>query len=236
MNERSTWARCRGYFITGLAVVLPVVISVAVVVWLFGTVTRFTDTLLFFLPRAWTHTQDGEGSAAWYWSAAALALAAFGIGLIGRATQHYIGRKLVAFMDTILLQVPLLNKVYGTLKQVNAAFSSSSKSSFKQVVLVEFPRAGLLSLGFITSDQHPEVTAKTGRNVVSVFVPTTPNPTTGFLLLLEEHQLVRLDMSVAEGIRFIISLGSISPEFGVRPPPGVRSIPGVVGGEPQPPA
>jgi len=106
-----------------------------------------------------------------------------------------------------------LNKIYGTFKQVNEAFTSSNKSSFKQVVLVQFPQPGQYSVGFLTGADHPEVQEKTGENLVSVFVPTTPNPTSGFLLMVPASEIVKLDMSVADGIKFIISLGAVAPEY-----------------------
>ena len=112
-------------------------------------------------------------------------------------------------MDYILLNVPLLGKIYGTVKQVNQAFTSEKKSSFQQVIMVEFPRKGLYSVGFVTAEQ---VKTDEGESIISIFVPTTPNPTTGFLLLLPESKVVKLDMSVAEGIKYIVSLGAVPPE------------------------
>ncbi len=206
-------ARWRGNFLTGLAVVLPSIVSIAVTVWFFGTVSRFTDILLFFLPRALTHAQGGEGAIHWYWSLLALALAVVLIGIIGRLARYYVGRKLIQLVDRALLHIPLLNKIYGTLKQVNEAFVSSNKSSFKQVVLVQFPRAGQYSVGFLTGAANREFQSKTAAGMVSVFVPTTPNPTSGFLVLVPETEVVKLEMSVADGIKFIISLGAVAPEY-----------------------
>ncbi len=211
--KKQAFLRWRGNFFTGLAIVLPGVISIAVVVWLFGTVANITDTLLIFLPRAWTHKTGGAGPMHWYWSLCALALAVLLVGLVGSLARYYFGKKLIELVDLALLRVPLLNKIYSTLKQVNAAFSPSSKSSFKQVVLVEFPRAGQYSVGFLTGEDHKEVQKKTKEHVFSVFVPTTPNPTSGFLVLVPESEITKLDMSVADGIKFIISLGAIAPEF-----------------------
>jgi len=211
--KKQAFLRWRGNFFTGLAIVLPGVISIAVVVWLFGTVANITDTLLIFLPRAWTHKNGGAGPMHWYWSLCALALAVLLVGLVGSLARYYFGKKLIELVDLALLRVPLLNKIYSTLKQVNAAFSPSSKSSFKQVVLVEFPRAGQYSVGFLTGEDHKEVQKKTKEHVFSVFVPTTPNPTSGFLVLVPESEITKLDMSVADGIKFIISLGAIAPEF-----------------------
>lgn len=206
--------RWQANFWAGLAIVLPGVLSVALLVWLFGTVANITDTLLLFLPRDLTHYDDGAGPMRWYWSLVALALATVLIGLVGMLARNYLGKQLIAWVDNALLRVPLLNKIYSATKQVNEAFSSSNKNAFRTVVLVEFPRPGIYSLGFLTSEQHPEVQAKTNEKMVCVFVPTTPNPTGGFLLLVPEDKLTKLDMSVADGIKYIISLGSILPDSG----------------------
>ncbi len=203
----------RRNFLTGLAVALPVIISVGVMGWLFGTVSNFTDSLLFFLPRAWTHEDGGKGEVIWYWSLAALALAFALLCGLGQLTRYYVGKQIILFVDGVLLQVPLLNKVYGTLKQVNEAFASSSKSSFQQVVLVRFPHPGVLSIGFITNSEASTAPGLEGRGLISVFVPTTPNPTTGFLVMVPESEVIRLDMPVSEGIKCIISLGSLAPDW-----------------------
>ena len=213
MKQRNHFARWRANFVTGLAIVLPAVISIAVVVWLFGTVANITDTLLIFMPKEWTHRDQGAGPMHWYWSLCALLLAVLLIGLVGGLARYYFGKKLIELVDLALLRVPLLNKIYSAIKQVNEAFSPSNKSSFKQVVLVEFPRSGSYSVGFLTGEDHKEVQQKTREHVLSVFVPTTPNPTSGFLVLVPEKEITKLDMSVAEGIKFIISLGAIAPDF-----------------------
>lgn len=206
-------AHWKANFFTGLAVVLPALLSVAIVVWLFGTVSNFTDALLFFLPKRWTHERAGEGPMHWYWSLFALALAIGLITLVGRFARNYLGKKLIQLADEALLRVPLLNKIYGAIKQINEAFTSSKTTAFQQVVLVEFPRAGIYSVGFITGAQHGEVQCKTSEEVVGVFVPTTPNPTTGFIVLVPQKQVVKLDMSVADGIKYIMSLGSVAPDY-----------------------
>ncbi len=218
--KKTLLAHWRANFFTGLAVVLPAVISIAVIIWLFGTVANITDTLLFFLPRKLTHASQGDGPMYRYWSVVAIALAILLITILGLLTRYYIGKRLIALMDTVMLRVPLLNKIYSTIKQVNEAFSSGKKSSFKTVVMIQFPGPGLYSLGFLTSEQRDEVQAKSGKDVVCVFVPTTPNPTSGFLVLVPVENVTKLDMSVAEGIKYIISLGSISPEY-LRPNPGL---------------
>jgi uncharacterized membrane protein len=211
--KKNLFARWRGNFLTGLAVVLPAVISFAVVKWLFGTIASITDLLLFFVPKDITHEDVGRGTMYWYWSLAAFVVAVLLVSLVGLLARYYAGKRMIAWLDQTMLRVPLLNKIYGAIKQVNAAFTSGNKTAFKTVVLVEFPRAGLYSIGFITSEQHEEVQMKTNEKVVCVFVPTTPNPTSGFLVLVPEGKVTKLDMSVADGIKYIISLGSISPEY-----------------------
>jgi len=148
---------------------------------------------------------------------AALLLAVVLVSLAGLLTRYYVGKRLIEWLDMTMLRVPLLNKIYGTIKQVNEAFSSGKKTSFKTVVLVEFPRAGMYSVGFLTSEKHDEIQTKTNEKVVCVFVPTTPNPTSGFLVVVPEDKVTKLDMSVADGIKYIISLGSVSPEYTTPP-------------------
>jgi uncharacterized membrane protein len=210
LSENHYLKRWRANFLAGLAIVMPGVISIAVVVWIFQNVSNVTDKLLFFLPRSWIYPRlpnGNYGEIHWYWSWIALAWAVFLVCLVGRYGRNYLGRKTIEWIDTALMRVPLMNKIYGTIKQVNESFSSN-KSSFKQVVLVTFPHGRSRAIGFVTGEQ-PDLG---GERLVSVFIPTTPNPTSGFLVLVPESEIVKLDMSVADGIKFIISLGAISPD------------------------
>ena len=229
MSDAAThWRRD---FYAGLAVVLPVAISLAIFKWLVGTVSNFAATLLFFLPwlldRQHIFVNGRSGAFFWYWDALALVLAFALVFVIGRAARVYIGRRVIGAVDALLLRVPVLNRIHGVVKQVNAAFTSKSGQSFRQCVLVEFPRPGLYSLGFVTGTAQAEVQARTAATVISVFVPTTPNPTTGFLIMVPEDKLTKLDMSVADGLKFIISLGSVTPEWlpGGLPVPGTPAPP-----------
>jgi uncharacterized membrane protein len=214
----------RGNFLTGLAVLFPAVVTFALIKWLFGTIASLTDLLLFFLPASITHQEGGKGPMHWYWSLAAFVLAIVLVSIVGLLTRHYVGKRVIEWFDSLMMSVPLLNKVYGTIKQVNEAFSSGKKTSFKTVVLVEFPREGMHSIGFLTSEQHDEIQMKTKEKVVCVFVPTTPNPTSGFLILVPEAKVTRLQMSVADAIKYIISLGSVSPEFTPTEAPSIKRI------------
>lgn len=210
--KKTFLARWRANFFTGLAVVMPGVISIMALVWIFGTVATFTDTLLFFLPPEWTHRDHGTGKMYWYWSLAAFALAIFLICAAGLAARNYFGKKMIEWADSALMHVPFLNKIYGATKQVNDALVTGNKNSFKTVVLVEFPHAGTYSMGFLTSE-NAEVEVNPGEKLVCVFVPTTPNPTAGFLLLVPDGKVMRLNLSVADGLKYIISLGAIAPDM-----------------------
>ena len=212
MEQKSLFARWRTSFLTGLAVVLPGVVTLAIVKWLFGTISSFTDILLFFLPAKVANEDGGNGPVYWYWSLLAIAVAALIVTLIGILAKNYIGRRMIDLADSLMLHVPVLNKIYGTIKQVDQAFSSGKKTSFQTVVLVEYPREGIYSVGFITSEQAPEVDEKTGKKCVCIFIPTTPIPTGGFLIVVPEEKVIKLAMSVPEGLKYIISFGAISHE------------------------
>jgi uncharacterized membrane protein len=211
--RKSFIARWRSNFLTGLAVLLPGGISIAIVMWLLRNISDVTDKLLFFMPRDITHADNGTGPIHWYWSLSALALAVALISAAGVLTRLYIGKKIIEWMDRALMQVPFLNKVYGATKQVNDALTSGDKNSFKTVVMIEFPQPGTYAIGFITSEQTAEPQIKADQKLVCVFVPTTPNPTSGFLVLVPEAKVTKLEMSVADGIKYVISLGAIAPDF-----------------------
>jgi len=214
--KKSLFARWRASFLTGLLIVLPGVVTLAVVKWFFGTVSSFTDTLLFFLPYfldpKLIYVDGQSGAMFWHWSLLAFLVAVGGVTAVGVLARYYIGKRLIAWADNLMLRVPVLNKIYGTIKQVDGAFTSGKKSSFKTVVLVEYPREGIYSVGFITSEQAEEVEQKTGKKCVCIFIPTTPIPTGGFLIIVPEEQVIKLDMSVADGFKYIISVGAISQE------------------------
>ena len=209
--KKTLLARWRANFFTGLAVVMPGVISIFALVWIFGTVAAFTDTLLFFLPHELTHRDRGAGPTYWYWSLAAFLLAMFLICVVGLAARNYFGKRMIEWADTVLMHVPFLNKIYSATKQVNDALVTGNKNSFKTVVIVEFPHSGTYSMGFLTSEDV-EIEVKPKEKLVAVYVPTTPNPTAGFMLLVPDEKVTRLQMSVADGLKYIISLGSIAPE------------------------
>ena len=216
-------ASWRANFFTGLVVVLPGIISVTVITWLFFTASRITDTLLIFIPRDITHEslddKLGAGPMHWYWSLVALLVAVLLTSVVGLLARNYLGKKVIEWVDNSLMRIPLLNKIYGATKQVNEALTSGSKTAFKTVVMVEFPREGMYSVGFLTSELTSDMPGKPSEKLFCVFIPTTPNPTSGFMMMVPENQMTVLDMPVADGLKFIISLGAISPDY----PPNAKA-------------
>lgn len=132
---------------------------------------------------------------------------------VGRVTRLVVGKRMVTATESIITRVPLLNKTYGFMKEISQTLLSGKKTMFQRVVLVEFPRTGVYSIGFVTSETEGEVQEKTRETVINVFVPTTPNPTSGFLILVPRGQLIDLGMTVAEGMKLVISGGAVVPPY-----------------------
>jgi uncharacterized membrane protein len=133
---------------------------------------------------------------------------------LGYASHYLFGRWLFRRAERLIMRVPIIGQVYQTTKQIVDTFHSQQKSGFDRVVMVEFPRTGLYSIGFVTKPAEGEVKARTGADFVNVFIPTTPLPTNGFLVICREQELIRLDMSVADGMKMIVSGGAIVPPQG----------------------
>jgi uncharacterized membrane protein len=181
------------YFITGLLVILPVGATYYILAALLGVI----DNILADIPAHFLgHRIPGLGI-----------ITLFVIVLIvGVFSANYLGRRVVKMSDDLLQRVPLVRGVYFTVKQIMETFSM--KHQFHDVVLVEYPRKGCYSVGFMTGETNGSAVGMPGR-FVTVFVPTTPNPTAGFLLILAENEVHRLDMTVEQGMKFIISLGLV---------------------------
>lgn len=196
------WKDLRNSFFAGLLVVVPVAASVLILVGIFTWVTDF------MLPDS-LHKQM---LTPLYRIIALVLFVTFTMG-VGWITRHVIGRRMVSATESMIGRVPLLNKTYGFMKEISQTLLSGRKTMFQRVVLVEFPRAGIYSVGFVTSETGGEAQAKTRETVINVFVPTTPNPTSGFLILVPRGQLVDLNMTVAEGMKMVISGGAVVPTY-----------------------
>ncbi|MFQ5432967.1 MAG: DUF502 domain-containing protein [Nitrospinota bacterium] len=131
--------------------------------------------------------------------------------LAGLFTRNIIGRKLVDFGEGLLVKIPIFKNIYVGAKQVIETFGKSRAGAFRKVVLIEYPRHGIYSLAFVTNDRQGEVEKRVEQEMVSVFVPTTPNPTSGYFLMLPKKDVVELDMNVEDGIKMVISGGLVTP-------------------------
>jgi uncharacterized membrane protein len=207
-----------------------VLISIRILLWLFELALNLTSWLLFFLPSALRSAEQLGISQAlydFYLKLFAFVLTLAFIVVVGTATRHVLGKQMVAISESLILRVPLLNKIYGTVKQITQTLWTSQKTVFSKVVLVEYPRPGAYAIGFITSESKGEVQNRTREDVVNVFIPTTPNPTSGWLAIVPRSQIVTLDMSVADGFKMVISGGSVVPPYApasnggapIKPPP-----------------
>ncbi|MGE5554407.1 MAG: DUF502 domain-containing protein [Betaproteobacteria bacterium] len=196
--------RVRNWFFTGLVILAPLVLTV----YLLGLGFRWFDALLGGLAaRTLRRRIPGLGILA------SLILAV----LTGLVASNLLGRRLIAWAEQALLRVPIFRGVYSTMKQVVDAFAGQKRTAFQHVVLVEYPRQGIWSVGFVTGPAPTEAEQQTGRDLVNVFIATTPNPTSGFLIMVPKDELLWLTMPVEDGMKLVISggvIGGDSPTAG----------------------
>ncbi|TDJ51660.1 MAG: DUF502 domain-containing protein [Nitrospina sp.] len=201
--------RVRNIFITGLLVTLPIAFTIFILNFLFKTLDNWLSpsiTKLLILagaPILEDFRVPGLGVAA----------TVFIIFLVGVLTKNIFGAKLVQLGEMIVEKIPIVRNIYTGAKQVVTTIAHTDTNAFSRVVLVEFPRKGIHAMGFVTSETKGEVQALIEGDVVSVFVPTTPNPTSGFLVFLPQNDIIDLTMSVEDGIKLIISCGIVTPKF-----------------------
>jgi uncharacterized membrane protein len=208
LSSPSLSRRFRNAFLTGLLVFLPL-----------GTTIFVIDFLLdlFKGPATRLAYQFGLSQEnAFFGLETLLAMAGLVIGVIlltsiGYFSKYLLGRVFINLTECILDKVPFINAVYRSVKQIVETFGKENRAVFKEVCLVEYPRKGSYALGFITAESSSHVTDKIGRKLTYVFVPTTPNPTSGFLLLLDEDEIHRIDVSVGDGMKMLISGGAVVP-------------------------
>lgn len=138
---------------------------------------------------------------------------------LGYLSRYFFGKYLWSITERAVQSIPGVNAFYNTVKQIVETFSTHKRDLFSKVVMVEFPRQGMWVIGFLTSQARGEAQIKTGADVLSIFVPTAPNPTSGFLLLVPRSDVVELEMSVGEGMKMIISGGAVIPPWPATKPP-----------------
>lgn len=194
----------RRYLIAGLLVWLPLGVTVLVIKALVG----FMDQWLLLLPP---HLRP-DALLGFHVPGLGVVLSVLMVLLTGVLVANLFGRQLVAAWESLLGRIPLVRTIYSAVKQLAETMFSSSGQSFRKVLLVEYPRKGAWTLAFQTGTGVGEAQRKTGRDVVNVYVPTTPNPTSGFFLMLPRDEVIELEMSVDDGLKMIISMGAVVPQ------------------------
>jgi len=204
-------SRLRRYLILGLLVWLPLGVTLLVVKLL----VDMMDETLLVLPAAF----QPDRILGFHIPGLGLLLSITVVLVTGVVMAHFFGQQILEAWEAILNRIPLVRSIYNSVKQLAQTLLSSGGQSFRKVLLVEYPRKGLWTLAFQTGIDVGEAQAKTGVEVINVYVPTTPNPTSGFFLMVPRRDVVELDMSVDEGLKMLISMGVVVPKWtGVMPP------------------
>jgi uncharacterized membrane protein len=189
----------RKYFITGLLVLVPL----AITAWVLNLVIGTLDQSLLLVPQQWQPRTHIPGLGA------IITLAI--VFLTGLLTNNLVGNYVVRLWERVLHRIPVVNSIYGSVKQVSDTLFSSSGNAFRKAVLIPYPHADSWTIAFLTGVPGGDVKNHLVGDYVSVYVPTTPNPTSGFFLMLERSKVVELDMSVDAALKYIVSMGVVAP-------------------------
>ena len=198
-KKRSIFARIRNYFIAGVVVLIPIGITVYLTIFLVSISSKILPKEINpnnYLPY------DIPGVE--------IVTAVLLITLIGWLSLSFLGKKLLNLFNNILKRIPILRTIYSAIVQMTETFTKTDKEK-KNVVLVEYPRKGSWAVGFATKENSGEITRKTNKKLINVFIPTTPNPTSGFLLMFPEDEVIYLDLTFEEASKFIVSAGTSNP-------------------------
>jgi uncharacterized membrane protein len=191
------------YFITGLLVLVPLFITV----WVISGLVGMMDQSLFLLPETW-RPKAQLGLEIPGMGAMLTLLIIFVTGVIA---TNFFGKRLILVWEALLARVPVVKSIYASVKQVSDTLFSDSGNAFRQAVLVQFPRPGAWTIAFVTGKPGGDVANHLSGDYLSVYVPTTPNPTGGYFLMLPRADVVELDMSVDDALKYIISMGVVAP-------------------------
>ena len=204
-------AKIRKYLVTGVLVWVPVIITIAVIAWgmgiLQGIFASVIDAIAAFLPTAladeFSKVKDIPGLG--------VILVVLLLFFTGMMAANFLGQWFFRLIDSGLSRIPIIKSVYGSVKQVSDTLFSSSGQAFRKALLVQYPRAGVWTVAFQTGTPSGEVGSHRPEECVSVYVPTTPNPTSGFFLIMKRSEVIELSMSVDEALKYIISMGVVDP-------------------------
>jgi uncharacterized membrane protein len=204
--------RIKGYFLTGLLVLVPISLTVYIIYELFLAIDGILKQVIFVMINDWFGVQISQPIP--------------GLGFItlfllilstGMAARSYFGKKLVDVGDNVVARIPFISRIYGTVQQVSQAFFGDRHDVFKKTVLVPFPSKGMWRLGFIVREPGREIKNALGDEVITVLVPHTPNPTSGFVVFFPKSEVIEIDMPVEDALHLIISGGTALPKHRKQP-------------------
>ncbi|MAO03007.1 MAG: hypothetical protein CME85_14445 [Henriciella sp.] len=217
-KKPSLGAWLRGRFLAGMVIAAPIAITFFVLQFLINFIDNRVKPLLPPVIQPETYTN--------------IAIPGFGVivmvvalTVLGAVTTNLLGRSVVRGTDRLLSSVPIVRNVYAAFKQLVEVLTNNQQASYDRVVMVEYPKAGSWCIGFVSSNAKGEIAHRLGREFIGVFVPTTPNPTSGFLIYMKESECIEMDMSIEEGAKMILSAGLVVPEYGTAEPSEQRSLP-----------
>jgi len=193
-------AKLRNYFFTGVIVLVPIGFTLYLTIFLISISSKLIPEEInpnSYLPFSIPGLE--------------IALSVIFITLVGGLSLSFIGKKILQIINELLKRIPFLRTIYSAIGQMTESFTNKKKGK-KSVVLVQYPRKGAWAVGFATKDNKGEITKKTNQKLVNVFIPTTPNPTSGFLLMFPKDEIIYLDMSFEEASKFIVSAGTSIPK------------------------
>jgi len=193
--------KIRNYFIAGLVALLPLWATISIIVAVINLVENKFGPLVKLV---FAHDSYGILS---------LLLTLVIILVVGIIARNVIGKKLIQLGEKILDKIPIVRKIYFTVQQLVSGMFLREKTAFEDVVLIEFPKDEVYQIGFLTNDNTGEISNKTDLDLVNIFVPTTPNPTSGRLALVPKDRVIDLEMTVEEGLKYVVSAGTVIPKF-----------------------
>ena len=200
IKKSSFIARLRNYFITGIIVLIPIGFTLYLTIFLINISSNLIPEEInpnSYLPFSIPGLE--------------IALSIIFITIIGFISLSFIGKRILKLINDLLKRIPFLRTIYSAIGQMTESFASK-KNNKKSVVLVQYPRKGSWAVGFATKENKGEISKKTNSHLINVFVPTTPNPTSGFLLMFPKKEIIYLDMSFEEASKFIVSAGTSNPK------------------------
>jgi uncharacterized membrane protein len=193
----------KSVFLTGLLVIVPA----AITAWVISLVVGTMDQSLLLLPSAW----QPDRLLGFHMPGIGALLTLIVVFVIGLFAQNFIGQKLVSWWNAIMRRIPVVGPVYTSVKQVSDTLLSSSGNAFRKALLIQYPHAGSYTIAFLTGTPGGDVLNHLHEPYVSVYVPTTPNPTSGFFLMMPKRDVIELDMSVDAALKYIVSMGVVAP-------------------------